>query len=145
MIALAFVCFGMALGVFLDRLYLHYSTQNSIEKTRYQDKPITLDMLVGFFGEQLQLSPKQTKKVNHLIRSFLRKGLLLFKNRPPEVTNFLRKGNRLRDGFRASVRSVLTPKQKILFNRMIDKLDKQRFDLQFMRLRFQQEILKGSP
>ncbi len=127
LIALSFVCFGMTLGVFLDRMYLHYSMQNAIKKTRYQDKPITLNTLVGFFGEQLKLSPKQTKQVNRLMRSFLRRGLTLFKNRPPEVTNFLRKGNKLRDGFRASVRSVLTPKQKVLFNKMIEKLDEQRF------------------
>ena len=138
LMALAFVCFGFALGIFSDRLYLHFQAKSSIQR-----KVPTIGNMVNFFGQHLELSPKQNKQVQLLLKKFLRKGLKFFNNRPPEVRKFLQEGGKIRREFREAVRTMLNPKQTKAFNKMIHEADMRRFGFHFRRLRFQKQI-RGS-
>jgi hypothetical protein len=138
--ALAFVCFGISLGIFLDRWYIHFQATKQQTSTNPQEK-VTLDALVRFFNTQMQLSPEQSKRFKVLLKKHLARGLTFFRNRPPEVDRFLKKGMKIREEFREAMRSILNTKQKKIFNRMVRQADMRRFELHFQRIRFQKEIM----
>lgn len=141
MMALAFVCFGAALGVFMDRLYLYYQTKKLQQaSTSSRQEAPTLEGLVHFFSKQLQLSPKQVQQ----FKIHLRKGLSFFRNRPPEVNRFLQKGRKIREQFQDAIRGILNAKQKRIFNNMVRQANMRRFELHFQRARFQKQILDSS-
>lgn len=140
LMALAFVCFGATLGVFVDRLYLSYQNKKSQNFRPSKTEEVTLVGLKKLFSDTLNLSPSQAKKFSSILNQHLRRGLKFFKNRPPAVVKFLKKGMKIRDDFRKSVRKILDPKQKKKFNTMLRRADSQRIELQLQRLKFQKQL-----
>lgn len=141
--ALAFICFGISLGIFLDRWVLHVQASRQQPAPLHTEEKLTLDSLVRFFSTQMQLSPKQTKRFKVLVKKHLTKGLTLFRSRPPEVDKFIQKGMKIREEFREEMRGILNARQKKRFNRMVRQADMRRFELHFQRIRFQKEIMNA--
>lgn len=143
LMALAFVCFGVALGVSMDRLYLHHQVQKPAQSASL--KNITMKKLIQFFSLRLKLSPKQHKEFKALLRTHLGKALQLMRTQPPEVQRFIRKGMGIRKQFRESIRTILNESQKKLFNKMVQDADNRRFELHFHRFQLQKELQSTQP
>ena len=140
LIALAFTCFGFAMGISVDRLYLYQQAQKHQQVVAgIQEGIPTLDNVLWLFSKQLKLSKKQIKTFKKILQKQLRKGFLHIKNRPPEVQRFIQRAQQIREEFRKTVREILSPKQKHIFNEMVEKIDKRRMFNQLRRYQFQKQ------